>query len=77
MSDLLVLHEMAEKNMDIVSTTTITQLKTVKAGGLVTIGVDDRTIKNLLNSALPSTEKNYVAVLYVIDYDQFKEIKSR
>lgn len=70
-SDLLVLHEMAEKNLDIRSTTAIVSANLAKGGGHVTMGVDAQVIHDL------AFNDKHIAVLYIIDKGQFFEIKNQ
>ena len=70
MSDLIIMNKMAQENKDISCSTTLVEAKTVKKGGHVTIGVDHQSIVNL---ALPNNK--YAAILYVVNMDEFKEIK--
>lgn len=70
-SDLVVLQEMASDNKDIRASSTLVETKRVKQGGLVTIGVDTKTVTDL------SLTDDYLAVLYVVNKKQFNELKNQ
>jgi len=74
-SDLLVLQEMSEKNLDIRCTTTVTNIKAVKQGAIITFGIDGATGQQLMvDAAVGSNE--FICVCYVVNRKQFLEIKN-
>lgn len=76
-SDLLVINEMVDKNMDIAAFVDLTnfQRQTKRNGGLVTVGVASPSFDNLINQA--ATGKiTHLAVLYVVNKEQFDKLKN-
>jgi len=69
-SDFEVMQEMATRNLDIRSASTIIEIKTVKKGGAVTIGVDDQCLHDLVLNP-----DDYLLALYVVNKQQYHEIK--
>lgn len=74
-SDLVVLHEMANNDMDVRSSSTIVEAKTVKQGGILSFGVDADSVHRIINSSLDGEQ--YVAVCYIINAKQFFELKNK
>lgn len=77
-SDLLVINEMVEKNMDISAFVELMnyQRQTKRNGGLVTVGVACPAFDHLINQAATG-EITHLAVLYVVNKKQFDEIKNK
>jgi hypothetical protein len=76
-SDLIVLDKMCERGRDIRMARlpeNYINCRRVKAGGQVTIGVDDASAGILMNMALGDT--SYGAALIIFRRDQFEEIKA-
>ena len=71
-SDLIVLHEMAEQEMDIRASPHFVSAKLAKGGGHITMGVEAKTIHDL---ALGNGD--YLVILYVVDREQFQKLKSQ
>lgn len=76
MSDLLVINEMLQNKMDVRSTTTITECKTVKQGGIISFGIDKGTTA-LMCQSMMGVGKKYVAVCYIIEAEEFFKIKNQ
>lgn len=76
-SDLLVINEMVEKNMDVAAAVDMTnfQRQPKKNGGTVTIGVASPHFDHLINQAATG-EITHLAVLYIVNKKQFEEIKN-
>lgn len=68
-SDFMVMQEMSSKNKDIRMSGTIVETRTVKQGGIISIGVDAKTLQDV------SLTEDYYVVLYVLNKKQFNEIK--
>jgi hypothetical protein len=70
--------KMADRNMDIRLTNTLTEARKVKAGGLLTFGIDANSFQLVANdmmSAMGGEEGSYVTVAMVINNQQMKEIQ--
>ena len=76
LNDLQVLHIMADLKQDIKSSTHFVEARKHKAGGLITIGVDDATFINLSSGVLFNDVSHYV-ILYVVNKDQYHAIKDK
>lgn len=74
-SDLIVLQEMASADLDISSSATLVEAKTVKAGGHLTFGIDAGSVQKVIGSSLG--KEKYVCVCYVINAKQFFELKNK
>lgn len=77
-SDLLVINEMVEKNMDISASVDLLNFERQKKrnGGLVTIGVACPAFDHLINQAATG-DITHLAVLYIVNRKQFEEIKNK
>ncbi len=69
-SDLLVLHEMAEKNLDVRAATNFVEGKKVKQGALLTMGVEYQALLDIMAGT-------HIPVIYVMNAKQFFEIKNK
>lgn len=74
-SDLLVLQEMANANLDISSTTTLVEAKKVKQGGHLTFGVDGNSLQKIIGASLGG--EPYVCVCYIVNQKQFFDLKNK
>ena len=74
-SDLQVLHEMQQKNLDIKSTTSLVEMKMVKQGGLITMGIDRNTYHDVSKS-FALGKGDYYVITYIINAKQFNELKN-
>lgn len=73
-SDFIVMSEMSQANMDISMCFEIVNLKRVRGGGHITIGVGEDAISKMMNSVI-STKPTYYCALYIINREQFDKIK--
>jgi hypothetical protein len=73
-SDLLVMQEMSEKNMDIACALDVLKFNRTKHGGLVTVGVPSPQFDHLINQAATGKITHY-GILYVINKEQFDILK--
>ncbi len=72
-SDLIVLQQMAEGNMDISSSSTLISAEKVKQGGKITFGISEQALMNVMNN-VTETPTHY-AVVYIINKKQFDKLK--
>lgn len=70
-SDFQVMQEMSDKNLDIRMSSALIIVQSVKQGGLITMGVDDKTLRDVAINT-----ENYYIALYVVDKKQFDQIKN-
>ena len=71
-----VLKEMSSRNLDIrmsAACDNLVNVRKVRAGGEVTIGVDQTTCTDFMNFAMGIKKHN--AVLLIFNMDQFREIQ--
>lgn len=73
-SDLLVMQEMCDQNLDIACALDLMNFQRSKRGGLVTVGVASPQFDHLINQAATGTTTHY-AILYIINKEQFDKIK--
>lgn len=73
MNDLEKMNHMVKNNMKIKASTTLVEMKMVKAGGHVTMGVDSNTYHELSKSFGLGKNDTYV-IMYVIDKEQFDKL---
>lgn len=71
MTDQQVMHEMAQANKDIRLSTTFVELKKVKQGALISFGVDEKVMNDVLFH-----QEEYYLVAYIINKKDFDEIKN-
>jgi len=71
-SDLLVMNEMADKDLDIKMSPHFVSAKTAKGGGHVTMGVPKKIIQDLVLN-----DGKYYVGLYIVNKEQFDQIKNR
>lgn len=69
-SDFQVMQEMSAKNMDIRVSPYFVEAKLAKGGGHITMGVDQKTIHDLING------NGLLVALYLMNGSQFKQIKN-
>lgn len=74
MNDFDALKIMSDRNLEIAAAVDILEVKKDKRGGKVTMGVDATRFGQLANS-LASGDGKYVAILYVVNMEQFNQIK--
>lgn len=73
--DFEILAEMSKKDQDVRAAYTVTEIKMVKQGGLVTVGVDPGTAQQLILGTAGG--KDMRALLIVFDFNQFQAIHTR
>jgi len=73
--DFEVMSEMSKRNGDIACSTTIVSCDTVKTGCKVTMGIDKITGQKLMSS-MATGNGEYVAILYVVNMEEFNKIKN-
>lgn len=76
MNDLEVMNQMVKKDLDIRAFPTLVETKSVKQGGLFTMGVDKGTHEEITTNALLGKDSHYV-ILYAINKKQFDEIRKQ
>lgn len=74
-SDLLVLQEMANSDLDVRCSPTVVEVKKVKQGGLLTFGIDADSFNKIIGSSFG--QEKYVCVCYIANQKQFFEIKNK
>lgn len=74
-SDLLVLQEMANADLDIRCSPTLVEAKKVKQGGHLTFGIDADSLQKIIGASLGG--EPYVCVCYIANQKQFFELKNK
>lgn len=74
-SDLLVLQEMANADLDIRCSPTVIAAKTVKQGGEITFGIDADSVQRIMSSNFGGEQ--YVCVCYIANAKQFFNLKNK
>lgn len=69
-SDFEVMKQMADENMDIRVSPYFVSAKLAPGGGHLTMGVDAKVVHDLMNK-----EGDYLIALYIVNKEQFNEIK--
>lgn len=66
-----ILAEMADKNLDIRMSLSFVSAQAVKAGGLVTVGVDRKVVNDLVFG-----QGKYHVILIVANQEEYEKIKN-
>lgn len=70
------MQEMCEKNLDIACAVDLMNFQRTKRGGLVSVGVANPQFDHLINQAATG-QMTHLAVMYIVNKDQFNKIKHR
>lgn len=73
-SDLIVLQEMSQQDMDIKSSCNLVGGRKVKQGAILEIGVDYSTFQQLALQMATNNVTHYV-VTYIVNKEQFDKLK--
>lgn len=75
-SDLLIINEMVEQNLDVSASIDLVnfQRQQKRGGGTVTVGVASPHFDHLINQAATG-DITHLAVLYIVNKEQFDKIK--
>jgi len=73
-SDLIVLQEMSQQDMDIKSSCNLVGGRKVKQGAILEIGVDNSTFQQLALQMATNNVTHYV-VTYIVNKEQFDKLK--
>lgn len=75
-TDFEVMSQMAGSNQDIRMSGNFVSVQKVKQGGQVVMGIDDKTLHDLLQSVVDGQDQKYYVALYVVNKQQFDQIKN-
>lgn len=76
-TDLEIMNQMVSEGLDIKCTTTLTDAKTVKGGGILSFGVDSKTLQDIAMPIISQQKEKYYVICYVVNSEQFDKIKNR